>query len=90
MIGNPVSFPKVRRLVEENFRERFDCVTVTEQEVMDSMLFANRHGHVVCTQGGEALAGLRKALSEGEIDACFALEYHLKHVDTIFQRVFGG
>ena len=32
---------------------------------------------------------VRKALSEAEIDACFALEYHLKHVDTIFARVFG-
>ena len=33
---------------------------------------------------------VRKVLSEAEIDACFALEYHLKHVDTIFDRVFGG
>jgi len=30
-----------------------------------------------------------KALSDAEIDACFAVEYHLKHVDTIFARVFG-
>jgi adenylosuccinate lyase len=30
-----------------------------------------------------------KTLSEAEIDRCFALEYHLKHVDTIFERVFG-
>jgi adenylosuccinate lyase len=32
---------------------------------------------------------VRRVLSEAEIDACFALEYHLKHVDTIFRRVFG-
>jgi adenylosuccinate lyase len=32
---------------------------------------------------------VKKALSDGEIDACFALDYHLKHVDTIFRRVFG-
>jgi hypothetical protein len=32
---------------------------------------------------------VRKVLSEAEIDACFALDYHLKHVDTIFRRVFG-
>jgi adenylosuccinate lyase len=32
---------------------------------------------------------VRRALSEAEIDACFALEHHLKHVDTIFRRVFG-
>ncbi len=30
------------------------------------------------------------ALSGAEIDACFAVEYHLKHVDTIFARVFGA
>jgi adenylosuccinate lyase len=33
---------------------------------------------------------VRRALSEPEIDACFALEYHLKHVETIFERVFGA
>ena len=33
---------------------------------------------------------VRKALSDSEIDACFAVEYHLKHVDTIFARVFGA
>ena len=30
-----------------------------------------------------------RVLGADEIDACFALEYHLKHVDTIFRRVFG-
>jgi adenylosuccinate lyase len=34
-------------------------------------------------------ADVRRALSDAEIDACFALDYHLKHVDTIFRRVFG-
>jgi adenylosuccinate lyase len=28
-------------------------------------------------------------LSDGEIDAMFDDAYHLKHVDTIFARVFG-
>jgi threonine synthase len=65
MIGNPVSFPKVRRLVEEDFRERFAVVQVSEQEIIDHMLLTNRHGHVVCTQGGEGVAGVKKALSEG-------------------------
>jgi threonine synthase len=62
MIGNPVSFPKVRRLVEEHFRERFVVVEVAEQQIMDAMLTANRHGHVICTQGGEGVAGLAAAL----------------------------
>jgi adenylosuccinate lyase len=32
---------------------------------------------------------VKRALSDGEIAACFSLEYHLKHVDEIFERVFG-
>jgi adenylosuccinate lyase len=31
-----------------------------------------------------------RLLTAAEIDACFALDHHLKHVDTIFARVFGG
>ncbi|TLN15946.1 threonine synthase, partial [bacterium] len=83
MIGNPVSFPKVRGLVENYFKERFKAVTVTEQEIMDSMLFGNRHGHVVCTQGGEAIAGLRRALSKKKTPAtgrfvCDSTSHQLK------------
>src|SRR5436309_4224954 len=33
---------------------------------------------------------VRKYLSEAEIEENFDLGYHLKHVDTIFQRVFGA
>lgn len=29
------------------------------------------------------------ALSPTQIDALFNLDYHTKHVDTIFRRVFG-
>jgi adenylosuccinate lyase len=32
---------------------------------------------------------VRRLLSTAEIDGCFALDHHLKHVDTIFERVFG-
>ncbi len=32
---------------------------------------------------------VRKHLSEEELEALFDLEYHTKHVDTIFRRVFG-
>jgi adenylosuccinate lyase len=31
-----------------------------------------------------------KALSAKELDALFDLGYHTKHVDTIFNRVFGA
>ncbi|HZZ86614.1 MAG TPA: adenylosuccinate lyase [Anaeromyxobacteraceae bacterium] len=32
---------------------------------------------------------VHRLLTDAEVDACFALGYHLKHVDTIFDRVFG-
>jgi threonine synthase len=67
MIGNPVSFPKVKRLVEGPFQDHFAVVEVSEQEIMDAMLTANRHGHVICTQGGESVAGLRAALRRGVV-----------------------
>lgn len=35
-------------------------------------------------------ADVRRYLSAEEITAAFDLKYHLKHVDTIFSRVFGG
>ena len=69
MIGNPVSMPRVLRLVDEYDRRagrrRFFTVQVEEQAIMDSMLQANRNGHVACTQGGESLAGLKQALALG-------------------------
>ncbi len=34
-------------------------------------------------------ADVREKMSEKELDALFDLEHHLKHVDTIFARVFG-
>jgi|DewCreStandDraft_4_1066084.scaffolds.fasta_scaffold05630_2 threonine synthase len=67
MIGDPVSFPKVRHLVENHFREQFMTVEVEEQEIIEGMLQANRYGHVVCTQGGESIAGLRKAVACGMV-----------------------
>ena len=63
MIGNPVSFPRVKALVDayEAAGGEFGVVQVTEQAIMDATILANRHGHIVCTQGGECLAGLLKA-----------------------------
>lgn len=67
MIGNPVSFPRVKALVDayETAGGEFGVVQVTEQAIMDATILANRHGHIVCTQGGECLAGLLKAREEG-------------------------
>ncbi|GFH62969.1 MAG: threonine synthase [Candidatus Desulfovibrio kirbyi] len=69
MIGNPVSFPRVRKLAERYIaaggEKAFQIIQVREQEIMDAMLKANRHGHIACTQGGECLAGLVNALALG-------------------------
>ncbi|MCR4667142.1 MAG: threonine synthase [Desulfovibrio sp.] len=71
MIGNPVSFPRVQKLAERFIElggERaFQVVRVTEQQIMDAMILANRNGHISCTQGGECLAGLQNALKIGLI-----------------------
>lgn len=70
MIGNPVSMPRVIELVEKyrdsyGSEEGFLTIEVSEQEIMDSMLMANRNGHIACTQGGECLAGLKRLVSTG-------------------------
>lgn len=65
MIGDPVSFPKIQRLVSEHYQGKFAVVEVTEQEIMEQMIKSNQHGHIICTQGGEGVAGVKKALQQG-------------------------
>jgi threonine synthase len=95
MIGNPVSMPRVIRLVQEYHRRAgagsVAVVQVSEQEIMDSMLLANRHGHIACTQGGESLAGFRVALQEGllgpeDTAVLDATAHHLKFIG--FQQMY--
>ncbi len=95
MIGNPVSMPRVvelaRRYEERAGGPRVFVVQVSEQEIMDHMILANRHGHVVCTQGGECLAGYRKALAQGivpksEYAILDATAHHLKFIG--FQQMY--
>ena len=95
MIGNPVSMPRVIELALKYNglagKDSVCVVQVSEQEIMDSMLIANRHGHVVCTQGGECLAGLKQALKEGLVGSdehaiLDATAHHLKF--TGFQQMY--
>ena len=69
MIGNPVSMPRVieaaNQYNEAAPEKKVFVVQVTEQEIMDSMILANRNGNVVCTQGGESMAGMKKAVDQG-------------------------
>ncbi len=63
----------------------------------DSYAMVQRNAMKVWESDGElSLLDLLKAdpdvsqrLSAGELDALFDLDYHFKHVDTIFDRVFG-
>jgi len=72
MIGNPVSFPRVRHFAEKiealGGEGSFQVIQVTEQAIIEGMLLANRHGHIACTQGGECLAGLQRAIELGLVD----------------------
>lgn len=88
MIGNPVSFPRVQALVEKYAATggEFHVVRVEEQAIMESMLLANRHGHIACTQGGECLAGMRlakkeKMLKDHEIAVLDSTAHSLKFAD---------
>jgi threonine synthase len=71
MIGNPVSMPRVIELVkaynDAAGSQKVFMVRVTEQEIMDAMMVANRNGHIACTQGGESMAGLTRAVKAGEV-----------------------
>jgi threonine synthase len=73
MIGNPVSMPRVIELVEKYNRsageKRVFIVQVSEQEIMDSMIIANQHGNIACTQGGESMAGFKRAIEKGYTDS---------------------
>ncbi|WP_334314962.1 threonine synthase [Taurinivorans muris] len=75
MIGNPVSFPRVQKLAAEYeaLGGNFNVVQVREQDIMNAMIIANRHGHIACTQGGECLAGLFHAKQQGKIAHEFAI-----------------
>ena len=87
MIGNPVSFPRVRSLASA-YEERggvFAVVQVCEQEIIEGMLKVNRHGHIACTQGGECFAGLIRAkeaglLEEGELAILDSTAHALKFI----------
>ncbi|MFP4071311.1 MAG: threonine synthase [Desulfovibrionales bacterium] len=95
MIGNPVSFPRVRHFAQQyedlGGKGSFQVIQVTEQQIMDSMILANRFGHIACTQGGESFAGARRARELGlvERDELCILDstaHHLKFVD--FQTMY--
>ena len=61
----------------------------------DGYCLVQRNGMKTWDEGGlliehlKADADVRGFLSEDQIEACFDEAYHLKHVDTIFKRVFG-
>jgi len=95
MIGNPVSFPRVRHLADQYEQAGgpglFHVVQVEEQGVIEGMLVANRHGHIACTQGGECLAGMLRAretglLRSGETAVLDATAHSLKFIG--FQEMY--
>ncbi len=100
MIGNPVSFPRVKHFAEKfeaiGGKEAFQVIQVSEQQIMDSMLLANSHGHIACTQGGECFAGLIRAkelglISEKESAVLDSTAHQLKFVgfqDMYYQNEF--
>jgi threonine synthase len=101
MIGNPVSMPRVIEVVRAYNRaageKRIHVVEVREQEIMDSMIIANRNGNIACTQGGESMAGLAEALRKGYVtrgdvgilDSTAHMLKFLSFQDMYFEDRFG-
>ncbi|GAC1333435.1 MAG: adenylosuccinate lyase [Beijerinckiaceae bacterium] len=62
----------------------------------DAYSYVQRNAMPVWRGEGDFLTLLKKdsdvskALSAAELEALFDLDYHLKHVDTVFRRVFGS
>jgi threonine synthase len=95
MIGNPVSMPRVIELVRDYNgaagQRKIFVVEVSEQEIMDAMIEANKNGNISCTQGGESMAGFIKAIKqglvpEGEIGVLAATAHVLKF--SSFQEMY--
>jgi adenylosuccinate lyase len=61
----------------------------------DAYRLVQRNAMKVWSEGGDFLSLLKadpevtRLIPEFDLAACFDLDYHLKHVDTIFRRVFG-
>ena len=61
----------------------------------DSYVYVQRNAMKIWAEGGSYLdklkadADVAAKLTSGELDALFDLEQHFRHVDTIFDRVFG-
>jgi threonine synthase len=101
MIGNPVSMPRVIEVALAYNRaageRRVYVIQVMEQEIMDAMIIANRNGNIVCTQGGESLAGLKKAVEKGYtgpgdvgiLDSTAHMLKFLNFQEMYFQDSFG-
>jgi threonine synthase len=61
------------------------------------MIIANRHGNIACTQGGESMAGLQKAIKvghvrQGEVGVLDSTAHMLKFIpfqEMYFQDTFG-
>ncbi len=63
-IGNPVSFKKAIRILQQ-----FDGIVeqASEEELAEAAALADRHGHFVCPQTGVALAALIKMAARRQV-----------------------
>jgi adenylosuccinate lyase len=87
-LGGLIHSQRVLIALTQKGVSREDAYAIVQRHAM--RVWQNLH-----TGGPDFLARLKadpevaKALKPGELEALFNLEYHLKHVDSIFARVFG-
>ncbi len=69
---------------------REDAYTLTQRNAMKVWDAAFKGGHVDFLEALKADPDVTARLTPDAIEALFDLSYHTKHVDTIFNRVFGA
>ncbi len=82
--GGLVHSQRVMLALIEKGAAREDAYRLVQRNAMKAI-----EGHGNFRSLLEADAEVTRLLQKSEIEACFDLKYHLKHVETVFKRVFG-
>ncbi len=97
LIVYPEAMERNLKLTGGLFFSQQVMLALTEKGVTreDAYRLVQKNAMAVWEERGRLLEKLKedpditRILSDAELDSIFDLRYHLKHVDTIFQRVFG-
>ncbi|KPM18132.1 adenylosuccinate lyase [Citromicrobium sp. WPS32] len=86
-MGGLIHSQRVLLALTQNGVSREDAYAIVQRNAMKVW---ESDGHLQLLDLLKQDEDVSKALSENDLTALFDLDYHLKHVDTIFARVFDG